>query len=186
MVTAAMQTMVSQLSNLPGTLVRPRWQPMPPTQPDAGTTWAAVGILRTEADQFPYIVHDPSTTLPGQSSPGVDRMQRHATISVIVTYYGPLAEDSAAMLRDALYVPQNMEPLTAISAKILEVHDMNRVPEIINQQFIDRVDLRIDLRQQINRVYPIFDIASAAVQVNTEQGSTIVTVVPGVPPTQAL
>jgi hypothetical protein len=171
-VTRAMQIMVAQLSDLPGILVRPRWQPMPPTQPAVETTWAAVGVIRVEADAYPYIQHHGKTVWPGLPDPGLDQMQRHATVSVMVTYYGPGAEDAAASLRDALFMPQNMEPLVAVGAKLLEVHDMTRVPEIMNQQYIDRVDLRIDLRRQIDRTYPIFDIAAAQVDLHTDTGIT--------------
>jgi hypothetical protein len=183
-ITAVVQNMVAQLSGLPGVLVRPRWQPFPPTQPAANVTWAAVGIIKTETDEYPYIAHDGTTQLAGAPGPGADRMQRHATVTIMASFYGPDAEDAAGSVRDALYIQQNMEPLAVIGAKILSVHDIQRAPEIINQQFIDRVDVSIELRQQIDRVYPILDIASAVAQVNTDQGSTLVTVVPGVPPTQ--
>jgi hypothetical protein len=169
-ITAAMQIMVSQLADLPGVLVRPRWQPTPPTQPAAGVTWASVGVIQFEADEYPYIVHDGSTTLSGETSPGVDRMQRHGTLTVLVSFYGPASEDCAGRLRDALYISQNMEPLTAFGIKPQAVHDLTRTSEIINQQFIERVDTRIELRQQIDRIYPVFDIAAAEVVLDTDTG----------------
>jgi hypothetical protein len=165
-ITAALQQMVAQLADLPGTLVRPRWQPVPPTQPSADTTWAAVGVTMTEVDEYPYIIHDPTTTLPGQPNPGVDRMTRWSTLTVMVSFYGPEADDCAARFRDAFYVGQNWEPLSALGLKMYSVHDLVRAAEIINQQFIDRFDLRMELRQQIDRVYPIFDIAAANVGVD--------------------
>lgn len=177
-VTAAMQTMIAQLAQLPGNMVRPRWQPMPPTQPAVDQTWAAVGVIRTEADAFPYIAHDGATTLPGETAPGVDRMQRHSTVTVLATFYGPNADDAAVSVRDALYVPQNMEPLAPLGLKLLEVHDLTRAPEIMNQQFVDRVDLRIDMRRQINRVYPIFDLNAARVRLINEKFETDVSVDP--------
>jgi hypothetical protein len=168
-ITTALQVMVAQLADLPGTLVRPRWQPMPPTQPSADTTWAAVGVTQTEMDEYPYIVHDPTTTLSGQANPGVDRMQRHSTLTVIVSFYGPEADDCASRFRDAFYVPQNMEPLASLGIKMQSVADLVRSAEIINQQYIDRFDLRVQFRQIINRVYPIFDIAAAEVDLGGGQ-----------------
>jgi hypothetical protein len=172
-ITAALQVMVAQLADLPGALVRPRWQPTPPTQPSVETTWAAVGVTMTEVDEYPYIRHDPNTTLPNQTNPGVDRMQRWATLTVTASFYGPESEECAGRFRDAFYMPQNSEPLHALGLKQLSVHDLTRAAEIINQQWIDRFDVRMELRQQIDRVYPIFDIASAEVTVtNDDTGIT--------------
>jgi hypothetical protein len=176
--TAVLQVMVAQLAGLPPHLVRPRWQPVPPTQPAVDETWAAVGVTQVEADEYPYFAHDGVTRLPGMPGPGVDHMQRHATVTVMVSFYGPEAEDAAASIRDALYVMQNMEPLGAINAKLLAVHDIQRAPELINQQFIDRVDVIIELRRQIERTYPIMNIESAEVRLITEHGETDVEVLP--------
>ena len=179
-ITAAMQQMIVGLAALPGSLVRPRWQPMPPAQPPATTTWAAVGVTQVEADDYPYIWHDSRTTLPGQTAPGVDRMQRHATLTVLASFYGPDAEGAAGAVRDGLYVPQNMEPFTAIGAKLLAVHDLARNPEVMNQQYVDRIDMRLEFRQQFERVYPIFDLAAADIVLRTDTGiRTDIPVVPG-------
>lgn len=179
-ITRLLQKMVMALTGLPGTLVRPRWQPMPPSQPPAETTWASVGVQRVEADEFPYIVHDPSGTFPGALAPGVDRMQRHATLTVLVTFYGPEAEDTGGRLRDALYIPQQMEGMRPL--KLLTVRDLARAPEMINQQWIDRVDLEIDLRMQINRVYPIYDLAGADLNIRTDQADSTDTAIAVRPP----
>lgn len=163
------QVMVVQLSGIPGPLVRPRYQLMPPTQPDAATTWASVGINMLEADNFPSIVHDGTVILPGQTLPGADRMQRHGTVQVLITFYGPEAEDCAGSVRDALHHPLNVDPLTAaVGMKVREVHDLARVPEFINQQWIDRVDMMISFRIQIDRAYPVLNIDGADVDVHTD------------------
>ena len=125
-ITAALQTMIATLGGLPGNLVRPRWQPMPPTQPPAEVTWASVGITRTEADDYPFLLHDGATQLVGAAGPGVDRMQRHSTITVIATFYGPQAEMVAGAWRDALYIQQNWEPLFALGLKFRDIQDLAR------------------------------------------------------------
>ena len=171
-ITGALQNMVANLASLPGSLVRPRWQPMPPTQPPADVTWASVGVTRTEADDYPYLVHDGATQLVGAVGPGVDRMQRHSTITVLCTFYGPAAENAAAAWRDALYVPQNWEPLRALSIKFRNIRDLARVPELVNQQWIDRIDVEIELRHQIDRVYPILNLDGADIAMIANRGAT--------------
>jgi hypothetical protein len=167
-ITRALQKMVMALAGLPGMLVRPRWQPMPPSQPQADVTWASVGITKVEADDYPAIIHDGSGTFPGALAPGVDRMQRHATLTVLVTFYGPEAETCAASLRDALYMPQNWEPTEPIGLKLRDVRDLARTAEIINQQWVDRFDMELELRQQIDRVYPVYNLDGADVVLHRE------------------
>jgi hypothetical protein len=173
-----LQSMVATLANLPGHLVRPRWQPHPATQPPADVTWAAVGVLRQEVDDYPEIRHDGYTTLPGAQGPGVDRMYRHSTLTVHVTFYGPEAEDAAAQLRDASYIPQQMEMLRGL--KLKTVHDLARAPELVNQQWINRADLEMEFRLQIDRVYPILNLNGADVVLRNDLGlaPTVVTVRP--------
>jgi hypothetical protein len=170
---AALQIMATQLSGLPGNLVRPRWQPMPPAQPDAEVTWASIGVVHVEADDYPYIYHVGGVTLPDEADPGYDVMERQMTITVVATFYGPECDDAASQMRDALYMPQNIWPLTqAVGIKLRTVHDLARAPELINQQWVDRIDLRMEFRAQANRVYPVFDIAAANVQIITDVGLT--------------
>jgi len=47
---AVFQALVVGITGLPGTLVRPRWQPVPPTQPSVTTNWAAIGVTTNAAD----------------------------------------------------------------------------------------------------------------------------------------
>lgn len=178
----ALQKQIVALTGIPGTLVRPRWQPMPPSQPQADVTWASVGVQKVETDDYPSIVHDGSGTFPGALAPGVDRMTRHGTITVLTTFYGPEAETCAGVLRDALYVQQNWEPMTTIGLKLREVRDLAHAPELVNQQWIDRVDLEIDFRQQINRVYPVYNLDGADLVVHSDDANSTDTTVAVLPP----
>jgi hypothetical protein len=168
-VTAALQQAVVGITGLPGDLVRPRWQPMPPSQPDAAVTWASVGITHVEADDYPYIVHDGTTRLPGAVGPGVDRMQRHATLTVLATFYGPEAEDVAGVFRDGLHVQQNWEPMHLVGMKLREVRDLARNAELVNQQWIDRLDIQLEMRGQIDRTYPVLNLAGAQIALKTDK-----------------
>ena len=174
-ITAALQNMISTLTGIPGTLVRPRWQPMPPAQPDASVSWASLGVTRTEADDYPYLLHDGATTLPGAAGPGVDRMQRHSTVTVLITFYGPASESYAGSFRDALYVHQNWELLYQLGLKFKAIHDLARLPELINQQWVDRFDVQLDLRRQIDRVYPILNLDGADVVLRTDNANDVPT-----------
>lgn len=162
------QLTVATLANLPGPLTRPRWQPMPPTQPPADVTWCSVGVQRIEADEYPYLKHHGDMQLLGARGKGATEMQRHSTVTVLVTIYGPEAEDAGAQLRDALYIPQQHEGMFPL--KLLSVRDLARAPELINQQYINRVDMEIDFRFQSNRIYPILNLVGADVLLQNEAG----------------
>lgn len=191
-----LQRQAVALSGLEPALVRPRWQPLPPIQPDAEVTWMAIGVVRVEADDHPYIVHRSGTLSPPSEAvvttwdrppqtvwdstadptlwdvaPGYDEMQRHVTLTVVGSFYGPEAEDCAGRVRDAMYIPQNWEPMAYLGIKLREIEDLNRQPEIMNQRFINRVDLRFSLRREIVRIYPIFDLAAARVNLRADTGS---------------
>lgn len=167
----ALQQMASILTGLPGNLVRPRWQPVPPTQPPADVTWMAIGINMIETDDYPYIKHLGNVTLPGAKGPGADLMQRHGTVTALATFYGPEADTVAGQFRDALYIPQNYEPIVGIRMKLRTVHDLARVPELINQQWINRVDMRAEFRVQMDRLYPILNLDGAQVNIRHDDGT---------------
>lgn len=174
-VIAALQGMVVGITGLPGNLVRPSWQATPPVTPPADVTWAAVGVQNVEADDYPFIWHDGSTTLPGAPGPGVDRLQRHYTYTVLVSIYGPGATHLAGVLSDTLYISQTYEPLRAAGFRLRESRTQARNAEMVNQQWIDRVDVEITLRRQVDRVYPILDIVGVDAVI-TEDGGAVVEV----------
>jgi hypothetical protein len=54
--------MVVGVTGLPASLVRPRWQPQPPTQPSVSTAWCAIGITRYEPYDYPQWTQDEDTS----------------------------------------------------------------------------------------------------------------------------
>ena len=50
--------MVAGITGLPGKMVRPRWQPKPPKQPEHNIPWCAVGIPDEDHDRFSAVIHE--------------------------------------------------------------------------------------------------------------------------------
>ncbi|MCY1560934.1 hypothetical protein D9M68_981320 [compost metagenome] len=64
-------------------------------------------------------------------------------------------------------MPQNSEAMRAKNMAFVEVGEIIAAPELINQQWVRRYDLRIRLRRKIERTYPVLNILSADTPVST-------------------
>jgi hypothetical protein len=60
---------------------------------------------------------------------------------------------------------EGMRPL-----KLKSVQDLARGPELVNQQWINRADMQIEFRYQIDRVYPVLNLVGADVVTRNEDG----------------
>ncbi|MCX5516232.1 hypothetical protein C3941_19780 [Kaistia algarum] len=158
----ALQAAVVGITGLDGTLVRPRWQATPPQQPSAATSWAAVGVVLATPDANAYIAHDPT-------GDGADKMQRHETLEVLVSFYGPQASANAARLRDGLALAQNRDMIRTatttagvdIGLSFIACGTVIAVPDLVNQRWLRRCDLPLTFRRRIDRTYPVLNLLSA-------------------------
>lgn len=153
-----LQPMVSGITGIPGKYVRPRWQSGNPKQPEPNVNWCAIGVMSTKQDANPALDHE-------GSGEGSDQYQRHQEIVLLATFYGPSAQAYGQTLSDGMYVPQNSEALKAKGMAFVEAGELIAAPELINQQWVRRYDLRIRLRRKINRTYQVLNILSAEVTV---------------------
>jgi len=157
----AVQSLIQGVTGIPPDLIRPRWQPEPPNQPPAGTDWAAFGIIERETTGFPYISH---------ANGGSSTLYRWPILSLMVSVYGPNAEDNAEDLRDACYIAQNFEQLNLLGIRLIEAGSVTMVPDLINVQYINRADMRIRLATEQTRTYAIKDIVSADGTITADTG----------------
>ena len=156
-----LQQLVVGLTGLPGNLVRPRWQPVPPIQPEPTVNWCAIGVLAITPNDGPQITHNPL----GGAGQGVDTVDRHETIDVLASFYGPQGMSYAAILRDGLGVPQNVEGLLAVGMAFTDAGVSRQAPELVNQQWIRRQDIALRFRRHLQRSYAIQTAAVAGVQI---------------------
>lgn len=140
-----LQGLVVQLTGLSGSLVRPRWQATEPLYPEYGTTWAAIGVTSQDADV---------NTMSVPVSEGL-AVHRHETLTVVSSFYGPNAAETAGMLRDGMFVDINRGVLDNNGMAILRIGAVSRSPVLLNQKWQNRVDFQFMLRRHTIRVYPI-------------------------------
>jgi len=151
---ALFQTAIRNITALPGSLVRPRWQPNPPKQPEADVNWCALAVTAIEADAGPAIKHI-------SAGEGSAQYERHEELQLFVTFYGPRAGAFAALLRDGISMPQNMEALRANEIGFVDCGRARRVPEFVNQTWIDRVDMLVRFRRKVTRRYGVRNLLAA-------------------------
>jgi hypothetical protein len=151
---AIVQTLVSSITGIPGALVRPRWQPVAPQQPEPSANWCAVGVMDQIGDGAPSITHNPSGN-------GSDRLITHEEINALASFYGPRAQFYAELLRDGLGIPQNTEQLAQYEMSFIDAGRIVGMPTLVNQQWIRRRDVPVRLRRKITRDFAVQNIELA-------------------------
>jgi len=156
-----LQELVVGITGLPADLVRPRWQSTVPKQPEATVDWCAIGVTSIEGDDYPAEVHD-------GTDDGSSRFEKHETLNLLASFYGPHAQGNAGMLRDGLYIAQNREAMAAQNMNLTDAAGITAAPDLINQRWVRRYDLPIRFRRKVERVYPILNILSASIDTETD------------------
>lgn len=178
-----LQVMVVGITGIPGDLVWPRWQESPPNLPGNTINWASIGVQDMDGDTFAYEAHNPvipanpfpPLPIPEPDAPanGYDILIRHETLTILCSFYGPNARANSSVLRDGLSVPQNREYLQLAGMGLVETGKIIAVPSIVNNKWYRRFDIPLVIRRQIVRNYPILNIASSEITVETDQNFNI-------------
>lgn len=156
--TQFLQTVFVGLSGFNGKLVRPKWQAKPPVQPDANVNWMAFGVSAQIADANAFV---------GMDSNDVTALQRSEYLEVQCSIYGPDSVENVATIRDGFQISQNLAALRAAKMGFIESGSAIRTAELVNGQWVDRVEIQFKLVRQILRVYPILPFISAGGKIQT-------------------
>lgn len=141
------------LTGLPAKLVYPRWTDPQQAIPKNGTTWCAFGVTGIQEDFNPAYM---------QGAESAEQWS-HETVSVIVCFYGPAGLTAATQFRDGMLLAQNNDELNRAGLTFMQQGRILNLPELINNQWVRRYDLSVDLRRKIIREYGIKTLASAPV-----------------------
>lgn len=160
------QGVLSGITGIPGDLVRPRFQPEPPNQPDYGTDWVAFGISVSKADTFAFLGHDPTLN--------ADILERDETLTVLHSFYGPNSQSLIGRYNDGIQIEQNRDALTAAGIKLVECQDATQLPALLKERWVKRFDCRTIFRRRIIRTYPVLTVFAGSVDLDNEFYHTII------------
>jgi hypothetical protein len=158
---AIFQAAIVGITGLHPDLVRPLWQPQPPTQPEAEIDWCGIGVTVLTGVDYPEYHQIDETT--GMQS-------RYERIDVRAMFYGPNSTRYAARFRDGLYIWDNYTVLALQGIKLRSADDITHVPELMNAQYIGRSDVPCSFMRMINRIYDVPTIGQASVSFITDDG----------------
>lgn len=103
----------------------------PRPRPSADVDWASIAVTKVTASDYPYI--------------DLDGLGVQAEVTVIVTLYGYNALSFMGAFRNRLQTQASRDSLDTVKAAYKEFGDERRVPELINQQWFNRVDADVTM-----------------------------------------
>jgi hypothetical protein len=156
-----LQSMFVGLSGLPCDLVRGKWQPNPPKDPDIYVNWLALGLGDNAPDANAYV---------GVNSEGGNVFYRHEELEILCTFWGPEADEISSITRDGFQISQNRDALNSANMGFKGTSPAHRVPDLVNERWVDRYEMSVFLRRERIRAYPILTFVSASGNIENDQG----------------
>jgi len=162
----ALQGMVVGITGLAGQFVRPRWQPFPPKQPEHSVSWCSIGVTSWGGKNFASVQHQ-------SAGNGQDVVTVQEDLEVMASFYGPSAMDLARRLRQGLAVEQNRAALRASGLALASVGALLNIPEIINNAWVQRVDLGLTVRAEALSAYPVLNLLDVPGSIEDASGLSV-------------
>lgn len=96
---------------------------------------------------------------------------RHEDLEVQCSFYGPDNDEIASTVRDGFELGQNREALRLAKMAFVGTNDARRVPDLVNERWIDRFEMSVFLRRQQMRTYPILTFTSVSGTILNDVGA---------------
>jgi len=159
-----LQAMVVGVTGLAPTLVRPRWQPKSPHEPERSETWCAIGVTNFLASAT-SVQHD-------GTGDGQDVLTTWTDLELLASFYGPAALQTATRLRDGLMLEQNRAELRGHGLALIGIEPPRNVPELVHGAWLARVDLPLGMQWETRQTYGVLNLTSANGVIVTDTGVT--------------
>lgn len=157
------QSYIAAITGIAPQYVRERFAGEPATPPDFGSTWAAVGVMSFDDDQFPQ---------QEEQADGSYVLTRHETLDVLCSFYGPKAQQAARMARDNIMIDQNRDLLDAAGIAYMSVGHPIKAPALIQNRWTNKIDVTFTFRRALSRAYAVLTIESVVGAIDAGSGIT--------------
>lgn len=158
-----LQALVKGITGIPGALVRPRWQPTPPPQPPPDVDWAAISVMTETPDGWAYSTFNAANT--------GTIVALNWVVELLCIFYGPNCGSNALRMRQGLMLPQNLEEMRLNNIALQGTGAVTHMGELVQQQYIRRADLPVQLTRQTNVEYTVLPLLEAEGLVNSTKAS---------------
>lgn len=166
---------IAGLTGLDFDAVRPRVQrKITPNQPGVDQDWCAFGVNNTEPDTFAY---------EGQPDNEHEVVERDELLYVLLSFYGPNAARNDARMRAGLQIVQNRWALADIHVGVVEYQKPVRVPALVKENWVPRVDSTLLLRRRSVHTYQVRSVENPTGMLDNEHYLTPIVFIPDDTPT---
>lgn len=155
-----MQQVVAVCAGIDFTLVRPRWQPEPPNEPDRNVDFATIAVTTTTPLGYPHMV-----VRDGY----VDQYDQEE-FTVFCSFFGPNADRRATQLRSGLMLAQNREIFQLNGMGLVQTTGRTRLPDLRKNVYLERIDISFTMRREVRENYPVLAYAGDEVRLTTDTG----------------
>jgi hypothetical protein len=160
-----LQQIVVNITGIDGCLVIPRWQQQAPNLPAIGTDWASIGVRARTPDTF----NSEAMTDAGLV------IHRNQILEILVSFYGPNADANNDLMQMGLLVSQNREFMKSQGFVATYYGPPTIAPELIQEQWLYRVDMSFYLRRVQEFTYPVETVLSAGFEIVTDPATETIT-----------
>lgn len=140
-----------------------RFVPEPATAPQFDGTWASVGVMAIDDDDF---------APQGLRADDTYRLIQHERLEVMASFYGDKAQQAARMARNGIQIAQNREVLASAGIALMHAEKPVKAPVLINNRWSNRIDVTFVFRRAIADVYPILSLTGVDGGIATDAGPT--------------
>jgi hypothetical protein len=155
------QTVIVGVTGLPGSMVRPAFQPNPPKRPNIGTDWCGFSVSSDKVEAG-YAYNE-------LREDGLEqKQQRHEDVVVRCSFYGPNCGRYSGAFRDGLEIPQNREQLFLVGMKYAYSGAITKTGELVDEKWYRRADITATFRRQLDRTFAVLSFVAANGTINTE------------------
>jgi hypothetical protein len=153
---------IAGVTGLDGSMVRPRWQTVPPNRPDITDNWCGFGIVSTTADYCPVFIHVDRGD-HGRFPDGFDALQQMEENTIECAFYGPDCEKYVSYLQRGLWVPQNQAAFRLNAVGLVSVSGTTHAADLVKQQWWPRSDISFIVRREVRYDYAVLNLLRAQV-----------------------